>query len=442
MNVYDSVRMGDLLKPFGYALSDTMEDADMVILNTCHIREKAAEKVYSELGRVRAHKEVQAAQGKEMLIAVAGCVGQAEGEEIFRRAPFVDIVVGPQSYHSLPQLITEVARKSQHALNLDFPAISKFDSLPEESLPQGISAFLTIQEGCNEFCKYCVVPYTRGIEFSRPVSEIYREAVRMVAQGSREITLLGQNVNAYLFTGEDGAEYNLGKLVTHLAKIEGLQRIRYTTSHPRSMHEDLIEAHGQVEKLMPFLHLPIQSGSNRILHDMNRKHTVEEYLSTIAKLKAAKPEMGFSSDFIVGYPGETEQDFEDTLALVRQVKFAQAYSFKFSPRPGTPASINTNQIPEDVKSERLSRLQALITAQQEEFNQSFVGQEVEVLFDKEGKHEHQITGKSPYMQSVYINHGREYLGQTVSVKIEEAFTNSLMGRVVTEPYAIANRKKA
>jgi tRNA-2-methylthio-N6-dimethylallyladenosine synthase len=335
-----------------------------------------------------------------------------------------------------------VARKSQHALNLDFPAISKFDSLPEESLPQGISAFLTIQEGCNEFCKYCVVPYTRGIEFSRPVSEIYREAVRMVAQGSREITLLGQNVNAYLFTGEDGAEYNLGKLVTHLAKIEGLQRIRYTTSHPRSMHEDLIEAHGQVEKLMPFLHLPIQSGSNRILHDMNRKHTVEEYLSTIAKLKAAKPEMGFSSDFIVGYPGETEQDFEDTLALVRQVKFAQAYSFKFSPRPGTPASINTNQIPEDVKSERLSRLQALITAQQEEFNQSFVGQEVEVLFDKEGKHEHQITGKSPYMQSVYINHGREYLGQTVSVKIEEAFTNSLMGRVVTEPYAIANRKKA
>jgi tRNA-2-methylthio-N6-dimethylallyladenosine synthase len=430
MNVYDSGRMADLLEPFGFSISDKIDGADMVILNTCHIREKAADKVYSELGRMRELKEEKKANGSNMIIAVAGCVGQAEGEEIFRRAPCVDIVVGPQSYQNLPELITKVARGGKMAIDLDFPTISKFDQLPQQVGPAGVSAFLSVQEGCNEFCKFCVVPYTRGEEYSRPLADVYREAVALTVAGAKEITLLGQNVNAYNGLGENGAQINLGQLIRQLAKIESVQRIRYTTSHPRSMHEDLIDAHGTVEKLMPFLHLPIQSGSDHILKEMNRKHTRAEYLQTIEKLKKSRPDMAFSSDFIVGYPGETDQDFQQTLKIVEEVGYAQCYSFKYSPRPGTPASIATKQVPEQVKAERLAVLQALIGKYQQQFNRNSIGSTMEVLLDKDGKYEQQIVGKSPYMQSVHLNAPKGYQGQIVKVKIEHLTSNSLSGTLI------------
>jgi tRNA-2-methylthio-N6-dimethylallyladenosine synthase len=430
MNVYDSGKMADLLKPFGFTPSEEIQTADMVILNTCHIREKAAEKVYSELGRIRDYRDEKRANGSNMIIAVAGCVGQAEGEEIFRRAPCVDIVVGPQSYHTLPELITKVARGGKMAINLDFPAISKFDMLPEESQNTGISSFLSIQEGCNEFCKFCVVPYTRGEEYSRSVAKIYREAIRLAAGGAVEITLLGQNVNGYNGLDENNNPTNIANLIRHIAKIDSIKRIRYTTSHPRSMDDDLIAVHGEEEKLMPFLHLPVQSGSDRILKEMNRKHNRDQYLRTIDKLRASRPDMGFSSDFIVGYPGESEQDFLDTMQIVKEVGYAQCYSFKYSPRPGTPASISEYQIAEEVKSERLARLQALIAEQQVEYNQNSVGQIMEVLFDKKGRHDGQVTGKSPYMQAVHINDGAEYLGKIAHVQIEGVIANSLSAVIV------------
>ena len=431
MNVYDSIRMADMMAPMGYTQVDSPESADMVVLNTCHIREKAAEKVYSDLGRVRREKEAMKADGRNMVIAVAGCVGQAEGEEIFRRAPFVDIVVGPQSYHHLPDMVAKTQRDAGHAINLDFSEEEKFDELTESVKPQGTSAFLTIQEGCDKFCTFCVVPYTRGAEFSRPVSAVYREAVALTAQGAKEITLLGQNVNAYHGEGQEGEVWSLGRLICHIAKIEGVERIRYTTSHPRDVDDELIAAHAEEMKLMPYLHLPVQAGSDNILKQMNRKHTAKEYLEVIGRLRQARPDLEFSSDFIVGFPGETDADFEATLALVREVRYAQAYSFKYSPRPGTPGALREDQVPEAVKVERLARLQALLNEQQLAFNQSMIGKTLPVLFDREGKYAGQVVGRSPYMQSVYVSEGEGLLGRSVDVKITDAFANSLTGEVLT-----------
>lgn len=431
MNVYDSAKMGDLLKPMGFGIVESMEDADMIILNTCHIREKASEKLYSELGRIRDIKNSKQKLDKYLVICVAGCVGQAEGEEIFARAPYVDIVVGPQSYHTLPELLREVAEQKKWLLNLDFPEISKFDILSEDSNSQGISAFLTIQEGCNEFCKFCVVPYTRGAEFSRPLSAIYREAIKLVEQGAVEITLLGQNVNAYNGIGLNNEENDLGQLIKNLAKIDGLKRIRYMTSHPRSMHDNLFDVHANEEKLMPFLHLPVQSGSDKILHAMNRKHTAKEYLNIIKKLREARNDLALSSDFIVGYPGETNEDFEQTLELIEEVNYASCYSFKYSPRPGTPAAQLNNQIPEEIKSERLARLQALTNKQQAKFNRNSIGQITEVLFDRSGRHEGQIIGKTPYMQPVFMN-DNQHLGKIVKVRLTNLSSNSLSAMLYEE----------
>jgi len=426
MNAYDSMKIGDLLKPFGYATTEVIEDADMVILNTCHIREKATEKVYSRLGRIR---DLKQKLGKEMIIVVAGCVGQAEGEEIFKRAPWVSIVVGPQSYHNLPELLAKLARNNKHVWDLNFAEDKKFDALPESLKSQGASAFLSIQEGCDKFCKFCCVPYTRGAEFSRPVEQIYREALIIASQGSKEITLLGQNVNAYHGLDHEGTQISLANLVKYIAKINEVKRIRYTTSHPHDMTDDLIEAHGSIEKLMPFLHLPVQSGSDKILKAMNRKHNIETYFSIIDRLRDARKGMAFSSDFIVGYPGETEQDFLYTMELVKRVNFAQAYSFKYSPRPGTPASTMA-QVPEDVKSDRLQRLQDLINQQQQAFNNASLGQTFDVLMEKSGKYENQFSGKSEYMQTVNIQDASEYIGQIVKAKIIKSSANSLQGELI------------
>ncbi len=429
MNVYDSLKMADLMRPMGYEGCEAPEGADMVILNTCHIREKAAEKVYSELGRINQEKNRRKKEGGNMIVAVAGCVAQAEGEEIFRRAPYVDVVVGSQSYQNLPDLIGKIQRSGGHQIDLEMRD-DKFDLLPEESTkPQGVSACLSIQEGCDKFCSFCVVPYTRGAEYSRNVPEIYREAIRLVAGGAKEITLLGQNVNA--FHGQmDGKIWNLGKLITHLARIEGLERIRYSTSHPRDMHEELYEAHQSEPKLMPFLNLPVQSGSNKILAAMNRKHTRDEYFKIIERFKLIRPDMQFSSDFIIGFPGETEQDFADTLDLARSVGFSQAYSFMYSPRPGTPGAEMENQLPEEVKYERLQRFQSLINQQQLKFNQSCEGLMMPVLFDRSGRREEQLVGKSPYMQSVHITPGNENIfGKIVDVKISKGMNFSLAGEV-------------
>lgn len=425
MNVYDSILMENIIKPLGFSIVNDADEADLLIFNTCHIREKAAEKLYSELGKLQKKKDVT--------IVVAGCVAQAEGEEVFRRAPFVDIVVGPQSIATLPELIVKASRSKGHIIDTDFPEIAKFDKFPDEcyGANQGSSAFLAIQEGCDKFCTFCVVPYTRGAEYSRPVNEIFREALKLVASGAKEINLLGQNVNAY--HGEcEGEIWDLGNLISHIAKIEKLERIRYTTSHPRDMHKSLYLAHVQEPKLMPFIYLPIQSGSNKILHAMNRKHTAEEYLEIIDKLRKLRPEIEFSSDFIVGFPGETEQDFKDTMELVKKVKYAQAYSFKYSPRPGTPGAERKDQVPEEVKTERLFYLQKLIGEQQIMFNQNTVGKVIPVLFsDKQGKYQNQIIGKSPYMQSVCIDDPKgEYRDKIVNVKISKARQNSLLGDVV------------
>ncbi len=427
MNVYDSNKMLDLLYQFGYRPTQILDEADLVILNTCHIREKAAEKVYSELGYIRKLKESK----EEMLIVVAGCVSQAEGDEIFVRAPYVDIVVGPQTYHNLPELITKVSREKNIALDLDFPVISKFDFLPQTTNSQGFSAFLTIQEGCDKFCKFCCVPYTRGAEYSRNLSEIYREALSLVENGAIEITLLGQNVSAYHGFDYDNNEINIAKLIAHLAKIPNLKRIRYTTSHPNDMMSDLALLHRDEPKLMPFLHLPVQSGSNKILGAMNRKHTAARYLEIIEEYRKARPDMLFSSDFIVGYPGETEQDFEDTMELVHKVKFALSYSFKYSIRPGTPAAAMNNQIPEDIKSERLARLQALLTEQQNHINQEAIGKTSLVLFEKFGKYPGQILGKNEYGQAVCANGTEDHFGKIIPVKALTLNGSTLVGEMTT-----------
>ena len=439
MNVYDSARMADVLAPLGFVSSDAPDDADMVILNTCHIREKASEKVYSELGRLRHLKDSRLASGEGMVIAVAGCVAQAEGEEILRRAPYVDIVLGPQTYHRLPEMVARASRAAHRrdgrgangVLDTEFPVSNKFDHLPGESAPQGISAFLSVQEGCDKFCTFCVVPYTRGAEFSRPVAQILEEARRLAGQGTREITLLGQNVNAYHGLDESGCEVGLGRLIWRLSEIEGVARIRYTTSHPRDMDEELIAAHGAIDKLMPHLHLPVQSGSDRVLAAMNRRHTGDGYRDTIAALRQVRPDIAMSSDFIVGFPGETDADFQATLALVRDVGFAQAYSFKYSIRPGTPAGLLEDQVAEPVKEERLAVLQELLQEQQNAFNRSLVGQTVPVLFERAGRHADQLVGRSPYNQAVHVAAPGEPLGAVANVRIDSCLPHSL-GGVLTE----------
>jgi tRNA-2-methylthio-N6-dimethylallyladenosine synthase len=426
MNVYDSARMADLLAPLGYTRTEGPEDADMVILNTCHIREKAAEKIYSELGRLKKLKDARRQTGGAMTIAVAGCVAQAEGAEILARQSAVDLVVGPQSYHRLPEMIAKLARDGGHALETDFPAEAKFDFLPEQDCP-GPAAFLTVQEGCDKFCTFCVVPYTRGSEYSRPVMSILAEAEGLAAKGAREITLLGQNVNAYRGAGPDGETWTLARLIGALAQMEGLQRLRYTTSHPRDMSDDLVTAHRDVAALMPYLHLPIQSGSDRILQMMNRQHSASDYLRTIERVRKARPDIALSSDFIVGFPGETDADFEQTLSLVREVGYAQSFSFKYSARPGTPAAAARKQISEDVKNARLQTLQALLGAQQNEFNAACAGRILSVLFEKPGRKQGQGVGRTPYLQPVHVDGAASLIGRIADVRIEEVQPNSLKG---------------
>ena len=432
MNVYDSERMVDVLRPLGYAPVNRPDNADLVVLNTCHIREKATEKVYSEIGRLKAHKDVKAENGGKMTIAIAGCVAQAEGEEIMRRAPAVDLVVGPQAYHKLPELIARAARASGDRLETSFDASEKFDALPLTREPDGPSAFLSVQEGCDKFCTFCVVPYTRGAEFSRPVDPIIDEARGLARIGVREIVLLGQNVNAYHGAPpvlQGGEDWGLAGLIRHLATIGGIDRIRYTTSHPSDMTDDLIAAHGDTPALMPFLHLPVQSGSDRVLKAMNRKHGVESYLKTLEAVRRARPDIALASDFIVGFPGETESDFEDTMELVRAVGYASAYSFKYSRRPGTPASEMYGQVPSDVADDRLARLQALLLEQQRGFNARTVGKTFDVLFTAAGRYDGQILGRSPWMQSVHVSGPLELIGQIAEVTITANKTTSLEGQL-------------
>ena len=428
MNVYDSERMRDVLGPLGYAETTTPEDADLVILNTCHIREKAAEKVYSELGKIRRMKRDRAEQGAEMLIAVAGCVAQAEGEEILRRAPAVDLVFGPQTYHRLPQLLARRREAGRAVVETEFPAEDKFAGLDAKAQPRkGVAAFLTVQEGCDKFCSFCVVPYTRGSEFSRPVEQVILEARRLADQGVRELTLLGQNVNAYHGVNSGGRSVGLAGLVAELSRIEGIERLRYTTSHPRDMTEDLISAHAENPKLMPYLHLPVQSGSDSILKSMNRGHTAESYLRIIERIRQSCPDMAISGDFIVGFPGETDADFESTLKLIRDVGYASAFSFKYSPRPGTPAAESGQQVSEPVKSARLQELQALVHAQQTAFNAAMVGRTVPVLLEKQGRDPGQLVGRSPYLQSVHLQADVGLIGTIVDTHITGVGTNTLSG---------------
>jgi tRNA-2-methylthio-N6-dimethylallyladenosine synthase len=430
MNVYDSERMADVLRPLGYAATDTAEDADFVILNTCHIREKAAEKVYSELGKLREMKEGRAAAGQGALtIAVAGCVAQAEGEEIMRRQPAVDLVVGPQAYHQLPELLARTARARGERIGADFAPVDKFDALPKARGVDGPTAFLTVQEGCDKFCTFCVVPYTRGAEWSRPVAAVLAEARELAAQGVRELTLLGQNVNAYDGEGLDGAPSTLARLAHALADIPGVARIRYTTSHPNDMSEELIAAHGALDALMPWLHLPVQSGSDRILRLMNRKHGRAKYLELIDRIRAARPDIAMSGDFIVGFPGESDRDFEDTMDLVRRVGYASAFAFVYSPRPGTPAAGMGAQVSAEVARERLHALQALLWEQQTAFNMSQAGKTIDVLFEKPGRHAGQAIGRSPWLQSVHVDGADQLIGQIVAVEIEHGQQNSLKGRL-------------
>ncbi len=426
MNAYDSARMADLLAPLGYGATETAEGADMVILNTCHIREKAVEKVYSELGRI-----AKAKRGKpDMLVAVAGCVAQAEGAEIVARAKAVDLVVGPQSYHRLPEMIARHARAGGHVLETDFPALEKFDALPQAVSDTGVSAFLTVQEGCDKFCTFCVVPYTRGAEQSRSPESILAEARALGARGARELVLLGQNVNAYRGTDEHGRDWSLARLIGTIAEIPSIWRIRYTTSHPRDMGDDLIAAHGDIEKLMPFLHLPVQSGSDSVLAAMNRQHTADDYLRLIDRLRAARPDLAFSSDFIVGFPGESDADFEATMDLVRRVEFAQCFSFKYSPRPGTPAAAAKKQIGEAVKDQRLQALQKLLLSQQDAANERAIGKVLPVLFEKSGRGKHQVIGRSPYLHPVHAEGGAGLIGQIHNVRIQARTANSLKGALL------------
>lgn len=447
MNVYDSERMEDVMKTEGYETTSSVDDADLVVLNTCHIREKAAEKVYSEIGRLRQLKDKRAEEGKDLFIAVAGCVAQAEGKEMMRRAPSVDMVFGPQTYHRLPDFMKSAIEQRKdntnaRVIDTDFPVEEKFDFLPEESAHHGPTAFLTIQEGCDKFCTYCVVPYTRGVEFSRPVKDVLDEARRLVAGGALEITFLGQNVNNYNGKDLNGGEASLATLIKRAAEIDGLERIRYTTSYPRDITEELIATHGDVPQLMPYLHLPVQSGSDRILGLMNRKHSVERYLEIIAKLRDIRPDIAISSDFIVGFPGETDADHAATMELVRAVNYQSAYSFKYSPRPGTPAALMDGQVSEDIKVARLAELQAEITRQQIVFNEDFIGKRISVLLERAGKKDHQMIGRSAYMQSVYVDLSdyklddkavgaySDLMGRLIDVDIIEAGPNSLRGRII------------
>ncbi len=432
MNVYDSLRMSDALAKDGYVQTEDMGEADLVLLNTCHIREKAAEKVYSALGRLRDMKKLREEEGREFVIGVAGCVAQAEGEEILRRAPAVDVVIGPQTYHRLPQALARV-RDGERVIETDYAVEDKFEHLPvaekAKLRSRGVTAFLTVQEGCDKFCTFCVVPYTRGSEVSRPVSQILDEAMKLVDAGVREITLLGQNVNAWRSTGPKGEEWGLAALLYRLAEIPGLARLRYTTSHPRDMDDRLIEAHRELRALMPYLHLPVQAGSDRILKAMNRRHTGEEYLRLIERIRDARPDIAMSGDFIVGFPGETDQDFEDTLAIVEAVKYAQAFSFKYSTRPGTPGADLTDQVPEDVKAERLERLQALLLKQQNDFAQSLVGKTMDVLLEKPGRMPGQLIGRSPWLQSVNLDAKNMKIGDIIHVRITATGPNSLFAEV-------------
>jgi tRNA-2-methylthio-N6-dimethylallyladenosine synthase len=428
MNAYDSERMAEALQPAGYALTDEMSDADLVILNTCHIREKAAEKVYSALGRIRKSKNARKSQGRNTVVAVAGCVAQAEGEEIIARAPVVDIVVGPQSLHRLADLVADASSSGKRAVETEFPAEDKFAALPPRTTARRqVSAFVTVQEGCDKFCTFCVVPYTRGSEYSRTPDEIVAEVNRLAARGVREVTLLGQNVNAYHGEAADGATWSLARLLKRLAEVPAVERLRFTTSHPHDMDDDLIALYGDEPALMPYLHLPYQSGSDRILAAMNRKHTAEEYEALIARIRAARPDLALSTDVIVGFPGETDQDFEDTLALARRVGFAQAFSFKYSARPGTPAASLEGQVPEAVKKERLAVLQALIEDSRRDFDRAIVGRTLPVLFEGKGRKPGQIAGRSPYLQAVHVDGPESLIGHIAEVDISAAGPNSLSG---------------
>ena len=434
MNVYDGERMAELLGQQGIAPAPEGEEADLVVLNTCHIREKASEKLFSELGRLRGLKAEKERDGGRMILAVAGCVAQAEGAEITARAPYVDLVLGPQTYHRLPEMVARASRAAGAVIETDFPAEQKFDSLPDHGAPQGSTAFLTIQEGCDKFCSFCVVPYTRGAEFSRPAGAVIAEAKRLVAQGAREIALLGQNVNAWHGEGPDGRPWRLARLLHELAGIEGLARLRYTTSHPRDMDDELIAAHGALPQLMPFLHLPVQSGSDRILQAMNRGHRAADYLHIAERLRAVRPDIALSSDFIAGHPGESEADHQATLKLIEQVGFALAYSFKYSPRPGTPAAGAAMQVPEAEKDRRLQEIQALLRAQQDAFNRACVGRRCEVLVTGPGRHPGQIAGRSPWLQPVHGEGPATLAGQMVPAVVTAAHPNSLSIRLdLVEP---------
>lgn len=434
MNVYDSARMADVLAPLGYAPVDDPDGADMVILNTCHIREKAAEKVYSDLGRLRILKDEKSGRGDGgMTIAVAGCVAQAEGEEIARRAPYVDMIFGPQTYHRLPEMVARIDRERGAVLDTDFPAEQKFDHLPDVTRAsksiEGRSAFVTVQEGCDRFCTFCVVPYTRGAETSRPVDAVVAEIQRLADLGVREVTLLGQNVDAYHGTGPDGGDWTLGRLIRTIADIDGIARIRYTTSYPADVDDDLITAHRDVPQLMPFLHLPVQSGSDTILKAMNRRHSADDYRRLVDRLRDARPDLALSSDFIVGFPGESDADFEATMALIAEIEFCSAYSFKYSARPGTPAALMGNRVAPSVASDRLARLQALINSQQHAFNAACEGRVLDVLLERNGRHAGQLVGRSPYMQAVHVDAPDDRLGQIVPLMIQKAGPNSLSGVV-------------
>lgn len=433
MNVYDSTRMQDALEADGYSHTDDMADADLVLLNTCHIREKAAEKVYSNLGRVRALKNKRADTDRPMMIGVTGCVAQAEGKEILRREKAVDLVVGPQTYHRLPEIVSK-AKTEGRQVDTEYAVEDKFEHMPLATKRQvqarGVTSFLTVQEGCDKFCTFCVVPYTRGAEVSRPHSQIIEEAKSLVDAGVREITLLGQNVNAWHGLGPKGTEMRLGELLYDLAEVEGLKRLRYVTSHPKDMDDGLINAHRDLDVLMPYLHLPVQAGSDKILKSMNRSHTAAEYVDIIQRVREARPDIAISGDMIVGFPGETDEDFEATMEIVRQTNYASCYSFKYSIRPGTPGAEMENQVDEDVKSERLQRLQALLFEQQQAFNKGCIGKTIDVLLEKKGREAEQLIGRSPWLQSVVVPSHCGTIGDTVTVKIIDKNTNSLISEAV------------
>ena len=433
MNVYDSQRMSDALAADGYAGTDRIEDADLVLLNTCHIREKAAEKVYSELGRIRDLKAERASRGLETVVGVAGCVAQAEGAEIIRRQSAVDLVIGPQTYHRLPEALRK-AKNGEKVIETDYALEDKFEHLPKprraEIIGRGVTAFLTVQEGCDKFCTFCVVPYTRGSEVSRPVTQIVAEAEKLAEAGVREVTLLGQNVNAWHGEGPDGGEWGLGRLLSRLAEIPGIARLRYTTSHPRDMDDELIEAHRDLAELMPYLHLPVQSGSDRILKAMNRRHKAQDYIKLIERIRAVRPDMAMSGDFIVGFPGETEADFEATLELVKAVGYAQAFSFKYSPRPGTPGAEMKEHVAEAVKDERLQRLQALLAGQQRDFTAAMAGRAIDALIEKPGRQAGQLVGRSPWLQPVIVDETAGEIGDIVSVRITRTGQTSLFAEPV------------